>query len=311
MAALGLLIAALTPDAHALETEETRAQARTLGYAGVRAYGAGDYAAASQQLEASYELLPVPSLGLWSARAPVKLGKWLAAEQRYRQVTATQLDPSAPAVQHAAWRTAELELAELEPRIPRLRVRVVDAGGGPVRVTVDGAAIDGANLGAPRRVDPGPHEVVGHCGAERSAVSLSLEEGQERDAVLRFSGCAALAASPLDAPAPTDPWRVPAWVAIGVGGASLAASGVAYFLAKHEYDALEAEGSCVDERCRPDADLDAYNTFRTLHLATLVTGVILGAAGVTILVLDPGAPASTSTGSGMPLQIGASLRTRF
>ena len=322
-AVLGVLVTALTPGAHALETEDARARARTLGYAGVRAYGAGDYAAASDQLEQSYRILPVPSLGLWSARALIKLGRLLEAEQRYRAVQAAALEPSAPTVQHAARRTAELELAELEPRIPRLRVSVLGDGAGRARLTLDGVALDVGGSGLALPVDPGPHEVVGSCGAERSTVSLVAEEGREHDVVLRFSGCAV----PLALPAPTspampagpglrepppmaDPTRVPALLAIAAGGASLAVSGAAYFLARREHDELEANGSCDGERCRPGADLDGYGTFRTIHLATLVTGAVFGVAGVTLLVLAPGAPTGTSSDA-LPQLAGASVRGSF
>jgi len=317
-----VLVTALTPGAHALETQDARARARTLGYAGVRAYGAGDYAAASDQLEQSYGILPVPSLGLWSARALTKLGKLLAAEQRYREVSRATLEPDAPSVQHAARRTAELELAELGPRIPRVRVRVLDAGSGPVSVKLDGLPIDVDGSGAARPVDPGPHEVVGRCGAERSSVSLIAEEGREHDAVLHFSGCAVPAlpapvaatipAGPVlrETPPMADPSRVPALLAIGAGAASLAVSGAAYLLARREHDALEADGSCDGERCRPGADLEAYGTFRTIHLATLVTGAVLGAAGVTLLVLAPGAPTGAGSAA-LPQLVGASFRGRF
>src|SRR5688572_19645010 len=69
-----------------------RERARQLGYAGIRAYAAGNYSAASTQLEESFGLLPVPSLGLWSARALVKLGKLLEAERRYRGVVALRVE---------------------------------------------------------------------------------------------------------------------------------------------------------------------------------------------------------------------------
>src|SRR5262245_61208540 len=116
-----------TAPAGAASGQPERERARTLGYAGIRAYAAGDYPSASTQLEESYALLPVPSLGLWSARALVKLGKLIEAEQRYRGVLGLSVADDAPPVQHAARATAELELAELLPRLPALRIRVLGA----------------------------------------------------------------------------------------------------------------------------------------------------------------------------------------
>src|SRR5262245_41613860 len=64
----------------------TRAAARDLGSAGVKAYQEGDYATATEKLEKAYALLPMPSLGLWSARALAKQNKLVAASERYLEV---------------------------------------------------------------------------------------------------------------------------------------------------------------------------------------------------------------------------------
>src|SRR5262245_17640646 len=77
-----------TPAARQPADDAARTKARALGYAGVEAYGNGDYSEASAKLEESFQLLPAPSLGLWSARALVGLGRWVEAEQRYRAVAA-------------------------------------------------------------------------------------------------------------------------------------------------------------------------------------------------------------------------------
>src|SRR5688572_20012435 len=104
-----------------------RQEARALGYSGVRAYGDGRYVEASEQLEQSLSLLPVPSLGLWSARALVKLGKLVEAERRYRAVVKMRLAADDSQVQHAARETAQAELLELLPRIPSVRVQILGA----------------------------------------------------------------------------------------------------------------------------------------------------------------------------------------
>jgi hypothetical protein len=85
-------------------------QARNLGYEGIDAYEAGRFEEAETKLSAAYRLLTVPSLGLWSARALMRLGKRAEAEQRYREVLALRLDTGDIAVQQAAQRDAEREL---------------------------------------------------------------------------------------------------------------------------------------------------------------------------------------------------------
>ena len=100
------------------DSEATQAAARALGYSGVAAYQAGDYATAQDQLEQSFELVKIPSLGLWSARALVKVGKWVEAAERYQQVAALPISFGDAAIQQAAKADAERERAELTPRIP-------------------------------------------------------------------------------------------------------------------------------------------------------------------------------------------------
>src|SRR6185369_13029841 len=124
VAVLGLALALGTNARAGSPAPDPRQEARNLGYAGVRDYARGDFDAASAQLERSYALLRVPSLGLWSARSLVQLGKLVEAERRYREVAAMTVDSNAPAVQHAARATAELELAELSPRLPTLRLHI-------------------------------------------------------------------------------------------------------------------------------------------------------------------------------------------
>src|SRR5262245_36361776 len=63
------------------------ASARTLGYEGVERFQKGDYPGAVERLERAYEVVKVPSLGLWSARALVKVGRLVEASERYLEVT--------------------------------------------------------------------------------------------------------------------------------------------------------------------------------------------------------------------------------
>ncbi|MEY2932882.1 MAG: hypothetical protein RL033_3631 [Pseudomonadota bacterium] len=51
---------AASGETQASSPEGARERARSLGYSGIRAYGAGDYTAAHEQLERAFSLLPVP-----------------------------------------------------------------------------------------------------------------------------------------------------------------------------------------------------------------------------------------------------------
>ena len=88
--------------------ESTRTAARALGTAGVEAYQANDFATATDKLEKAYGLLRVPSLGLWSGRALVKVGKLLQAADRFLEATSLQ----APAGEYAVQKQAQTDAAQ-------------------------------------------------------------------------------------------------------------------------------------------------------------------------------------------------------
>ncbi|HTV22489.1 MAG TPA: hypothetical protein VMG12_27560 [Polyangiaceae bacterium] len=291
--------------------DAARTKARALGYAGVEAYAAGDYAAASAQLEESYQLLPVPSLGLWSARALVGLRRWVQAEQRYRAVAALPVAAGDSPVQQQAKVDAHSERAELLRRIPSLKIRINGAELDEVSVLVDGAARSSGEIATALLIDPGRHEIAGMRGSERSQVVLTLGEGAHEEVELRFS---ATPPAPTEAPAPAaaapalaaaapapaanvqpDPdstrriLHTGAWVAIGAGAAGLATGVISYILGDRQYDSFKDRQLCVNGDCSPD-EVDAYNDLRDIHQVSLIAGSIVTAVGVTVLVLTWDAP---------------------
>jgi hypothetical protein len=300
--------------------DAARTKARTLGYAGVEAYGAGDYSEASAKLEESFQLLPAPSLGLWSARALVGLGRWVAAEQRYRAVAGLTIAAGDSPVQQQAKDDAQRERTELLRRIPSLKLRVSGASPDEVAVSVDGSALSSAELATALLLDPGRHEIVGVRGSERSQVVLSLGERAHEEIELRFSGTppalAAQASEPsppaaadglpsalpspsrlpahLAADAPGDgtrhALRVGAWVGVGVGAAGLATSLSSYALAERQYASFERRSWCASGNCS-QAEVDTYNDLRDIHRLSLVAGGIAAVAGATLLVLTWDEPA--------------------
>jgi hypothetical protein len=332
-AAVSVLLIPLTPaplgaqPAGEANLDPAREQARELGYAGVRAYVGGDYAAASDKLERSFALLPVPSLGLWSARALVKLGKLVEAKRRYEAVLQLPLAADAPEAQRSAKATSAIEHGELLPRIPSVRVGVAGAPPEAVSVTLDGAPLPRERWDAAEPIDPGPHELAGTHGNSQQKVQFTASEGRGEEFVLRFAEQAPAAAAlgappeattavpamPADSAADTRAfWRTSGWVALGAGAAALAVSGVSYGIGRGKYDDVKAGEEDCPEPCDPlkqariDDDIQTYNGLRTLQFATLAAGGVLAAAGVTILLVDPGAPSGESaTARVLRLRLGA------
>jgi hypothetical protein len=331
--------------------DAARTKARSLGYAGVEAYAAGDYSEASAKLEESFQLLPVPSLGLWSARALVGLGRWVAAEQRYRSVAGLPIATSDSPVQQQAKDDALRERTELLRRIPSLKLRVSGASIDEVSVSVDGIELGSSELATALLLDPGRHEIVGARGNERSQVVLSLGERAHEEIELRFnstpaasplqpaasaspaaaSGAAAATglSSALPSPSPTSAHppadapndgtrqalRVAAWLGVGVGAAGLATSLVSYALAERQYASFERRSWCEGGSCS-QAEVDTYNDLRDVHQLSLIAGGIASAAGATLLVLTWNAPSEQQPAKQQALRLelsptGAALMGSF
>ncbi len=302
-----LLIA--TRDARAEPNDsEIRDRARALGYAGVEAYAVGDYETASAKLEQSFLLLPVPSLGLWSGRALAKLGKWVEATERFRVVSEYVVRPADPPVQQAAKLDAARELRELLGRIPRLTLQLRGATVDEVEVELDGVVLSDPEFGHSRLVNPGPHTVIGIRGTEKSQVALSIGEAGDEEVWLRFAPTAPGHAEHDDRwgdDGTRDAWRTGAWIALTGGGAGLLTGSVAYLLAQSKYSSFERRNLCVDRECSP-AEVSAYDTWRTLSTVGLITGGVLTATGVAIVIATRTPAGGEARQQGLTLQVGAS-----
>ncbi|MEY4545034.1 MAG: hypothetical protein RL685_1229 [Pseudomonadota bacterium] len=286
-----------------------RERARSLGYSGVRAYGAGDYTAAHEQLERAFSLLPVPSLGLWSARTLVQLQRLVDAERRYREVARLRVEPDAPPVQLQAQATVQHELLALLPRIPTLRVRIEGARPEEVVVLLDGVELPAERWTRGEPVDPGLHSLTGTHRGERSTIEITAVESDEREVLLRFAPNVSAAApsvsvpnlaaavpggadatvpsASMEEPSSIRMQRIAGWIGVGAGVAGLSVSAVSYFVARDQREELEREGVCSSRGCTAGSKVDAYNRMRTLNWVSLAAGGVFGAVGLTLLLLEP------------------------
>jgi hypothetical protein len=271
--------------------DPTRSAASTLGYAGVEAYEAGDFAGASERLEKAYALLKAPSLGLWSARALAKLGRLVRASERYAEVTRLEVSSGDVAIQKQAQEDAARELASLRPRIARLSIAILGARSADVAVSVDGVALPYAQRSAPVAVDPGRHVIEGQKGAHKVRSEIALAEGQQASVQLRFAA-ATLPSGEQNTPhtqtqaqaqASNDPWRTVGWVTLGLGAAGLTAGAVLGVSLLEDRDHFAASDACdldrnqcwLGERERAES----YNTKRVLSSIGLIAGGVLAASG--------------------------------
>jgi hypothetical protein len=307
-----LLALALATPAWAAEPDaSTRAAARKIATDGVAALQQGDAELASQKLEKAFELLPAPSIALWSARALIKRGQLVEASERLLQ--AGRLPPSEGnerAVQAQAQKDAALELAELGPRIPKLVITLDGAQPSEVSVTLDGKVLAPALLGEEQPANPGAHKVTGTRGAEQAEEAFSLVETQTAQVVLHFHGPApklaatappsagqvplappaAASAAPATAPSaavkPSGGSHTLAFVALAVGGAGLITGGVTGLIALGKRGDLDKNAACKDGKCLPSAqgDVDSFRSMRTVSSIGFIAGGVFAATGVVLLL---------------------------
>ena len=314
VASLAVLAFSSTVQAQAVD-DGSRAAARSLGTTGVEAYRAGDYAMANDKLEKAYQILQAPSLGLWSARALVKLDRLVKAGERYREVTRLPVSSGDAAVQKLAQSDAQTELEALLPRIPSIVIHLEGAEPSQVTLTVDDQPISTAMIGESRPVDPGRHHVVATRGVERAASDISVEVAAKVQVVLRFDAerPAVLAinappAAPAAAAASTNPEQASApkhgsaartlgWVGVSVGAAGLVFGGITGVIALGKRSDINDNKSCENMHCLPSeqSSVSSYNSMRTLSSVGFIAGGVLAAGGLVLLLTAPRHEESTAS----------------
>ncbi|HVU00602.1 MAG TPA: hypothetical protein VHE30_02580 [Polyangiaceae bacterium] len=275
--------------------------ARDLASQAKLAFLAHDYAHARDLFHRAYTLVPAPTIAVYEARALVKLGKLVAAEEAYMRAVRTSLDAGSPEQFRKASRDAEAELLALRPRIPRLTIHVTGAGREhpSLSVLLDGTELSGVALGVGVPVDPGDHELhASVSGAAGESVKVRLAEGQQIDVEVVAPAPEPAAEAPV-APSVTPPRTAPpsrapgraaiarsaaptqktwAFVAGGIGIAGLGTGVVTGLLATSKY--AEAKDSCPNRVCvEGSGGADALASFRTLRTVSTV-GYVVGGLGL-------------------------------
>jgi hypothetical protein len=300
----------LAGTAHAQSSENTeRAAARKLGYAGVEAFQAENYAAASEKLEKAYAVLRVPSLGLWSARALVKQGKLVEAVNRYSEIAGLTNTGADAGAQRDAQADALSELGTTQALIPSLAIRIEGAQPSTVELTVDGARVSSQLAGEAMPLNPGPHTITASSGAARATAQVTLAPKDQKDVLLRLEAPAKTSAPALSvvdgstpatdssASRPSSTRRTLGWVLVGGGAAGLVVGGVTGGLALSKRSKLDENPSCKDDHSCPPSlqgDVDSLNQMRHVSTIAFIAGGALAAAGAVVLITTPKATATST-----------------
>jgi hypothetical protein len=281
--------------------DATRNAARDLALRAAQAYEAGDHATAQDLFHRAYALVPAPTLSLREARALEKLGRLVEAVEAYVRTTRTRINPGDPEVFHQSVREAQDELAQLRPRVPRLKIVVEGADLSQLAVTVDGKPLRRELVGVETPIDPGPHAIAAaDANGAGATQSVTLKEGESQSIALRLEAgrapapaggqtrgsTAALAARDAGGAGGQRTWAI---VSFGVGGAGLGVGIVTGLMAASRHS--RAEDGCPENRCvagSPAADdVEAFRSLRTVSTVGYVVAAVGVAAGTTLLLTAP------------------------
>src|SRR5689334_15456733 len=200
-ASVVLTVCALTAPSRA-QSAADKATAREAATEGINLYRAGKYTDALDRLRRAQSLYDAPVHLLYIARSQEKLGQLVEAAENYRLLDHYTLPSGAPEAWTAAVDDARKELAELEPRIPKLKIVTVPATVSNATLTIDGNAVSAAVVGIERPANPGKHHIAISAPSYTSAeADVELAERESKDVSLRLAPSAATAA-PAGATAP-------------------------------------------------------------------------------------------------------------
>jgi hypothetical protein len=241
---------------------------------------AGRYAEACQKFAESQRLDPGGGTILNLALCYEKQGKIATAWTTFREALGTaRRDRRAERE-----KLASEHLDALEPRLPRLTVRVSSASGAQVEVTLDGTAVSASVWGTPLPVDPGEHMIEATAPEKKkwsTKISLRERETIVADVPALESGQGSATVLELRA---TETNKRPA-TAYVAGGVALVALGVgAYYGMAAIHERQEADSAGCDSDFCHTAGAVSHNEAAVTNawIADAAFGVGLVAAGLSV-----------------------------
>jgi hypothetical protein len=292
---LGLLLALSVQCRIAAALDEgVVSTARALAQDGEQDFKEGRFSDASEKFLKAYYAVKVPTLARSAARALVQQGKLVRASELYRQ--ALLLQPNElwiGSLQQDAQRKSKDELAELMPRLGRLKIEVKGAPLVEVEVSIDEIGVPTSLIGVNQYVDPGKRRVVAKRGTATIEKIVTIVESGRQEVVLE------LASQPVSpvlvmkseskhpaAVSKSNTMRTLGWVGLGMGAAGLALGATTGILVavKHSDVSADCPGSSCDPEKVSPGTTDSYNTMRSVSTIGFVVGVASAAVGVSLLL---------------------------
>lgn len=239
----------------------------------------GDAATACARFAESQRLDPASGTLLNIAECEEKLGKIASAWAHLREA----LDALPPNDDRVA--AAAKQAAALEPRLPRLVVRLAPNAPKDAHVDRDGAEVGAASLGVPIPIDPGSHRVVVKA-AGRFARTYTVEAAETKrvEVVVDAGAVDPGAAPPVRAGNP----RLLGYGLLGAGGLALGAGAVTGLLAMDRNSFMNDH--CDAARACDQDGVDAGRSGRNFDLVSTISFIAAGAlvaGGIVWIVTHP------------------------
>ena len=214
VAAASVLAAALawaSPGASLGVSDAERAVARQLFHEGADLQRAGKFADALDKFQKAESAYSAPTNVLRIAECHAALGQLVESAESYRAALRMTIPPGSPAAFQAAVDQAKTELAQVEPRVPKLIVAVTPPGAAGVDIQIDNQHVSAALVGEAIPLDPGEHHVIvsapGYVNVEQIAV---LKEHDTTSVSAALRPVAALPPPPMPVrTAPAQPAPLP------------------------------------------------------------------------------------------------------
>jgi hypothetical protein len=280
-----------------------RNTARRLATEGQKALKAGDYEKAADHFQRANELVNAPTLLLGVARARVGQGRLLEGYEIYDGIVRAGVAPDASKAFKKAVADAKAESAALEARLAWVTVSVRGAEASQTTVTLNEQPLPIAALGVERPVNPGTiHARAEAPGYRPAEAEVQLKEG-ERGPILELTLVEIPKAEPevlaaqssvmrTDGGAsPNKTMQTLGYVGLGVGGAAIVVGAVAGIIAYNRHAELV---DCADDTSTCSGGVegaeelnDDYHKFATIADVAVISGGVLAAAGLVLILAAP------------------------
>lgn len=308
---------AMSLPAHAQDQQaENVAAARSLGIQGVQLADAGKCPEAIEKLSRAEALYHAPTILGRLGECQVTVGQIVLGTENLNRVVREQLPANAPKAFKSAQERAAKVLETALPRIAYLTV-IVEPHEANASVSVGGAAVPSALIGAERPTDPGKHEVLATApGYLDAKTDVELAEGARQAVTLKLTldpnapvTPPPVAATPVaqtpNQPPPADKaegggTKTVGYILLGVGGVGLATGAITGMMALGKKNDLD----CPNKKCTgAEADkLDSANTLALVSTIGVGVGVAAATVGVVLIATSGGkkdAPPTANVGGMM------------